>query len=121
MPFVRMKKKANFIGKSAVSALLQESYPSKQLAFLSLQSELNDPEGDESVYCCGKAVGNTTSGCYSPVLGASLAMAYLPPLLTVPGTVVQIELHGVRHDATVLAGPPALTQPAREKEAEKEK
>merc|ERR1711970_204831 len=56
MPFVRMKKKADFIGKSSISALLQESYRPKQLVFLSLSSDLNDPEGDESIYSCGKAV-----------------------------------------------------------------
>ena len=101
-----------------MSQLLQASYPARQLVFLSLSSDLNDPEGDETVWRCGKAVGNTTSGCYSPALGRSLAMAYLPPAFTVPGSRVQVELHGVRHEAEVLEGPPALTQPARERQEE---
>lgn len=120
MPFVRMKKKAPFIGKAAISSLLQQSYSPKHLVFLSLQSDLNDPEGDETVYCYGKAVGNTTSGCYSPALSSSLAMAYVPSFLSVPGSVVQVDLHGVLHDAKVLEGPPALTQSAREAKAKKE-
>ena len=32
-----------------------------------------------------QAVGNTTSGCYSPVLGKGLVFAYVPAIVDVPG------------------------------------
>jgi dimethylglycine dehydrogenase len=60
-------------------------------------------------------VGNTTSGCYSPVLGKGLAFAYIPAFLDVPGTEVEVEIMGQKRLAKVLEGPPALTQPARER------
>ena len=32
-----------------------------------------------------QAVGNTTSGCFSPVLGKGLVHAYVPAIVNVPG------------------------------------
>ena len=40
--------------------------------------------------CLGKAVGFTTSGCFSPLLGRALAIASLPPLLATPGSTLQV-------------------------------
>ena len=90
-----------------------------------------DPEGDETVLSCDKAIGYTTSGtiyqvndseelnlfpgCYSPALGSGLAMANLPVNLTYPGTRLEVMLAGVPRPATVLPAPPLLTQPARER------
>ena len=56
-----------------------------------------------------------TSGCFSPVLGKGLAFAYIPSFLDVPGTEVEVEMMGQKRLAKVLAGPPVLTQPIREK------
>merc|ERR1719336_1130967 len=72
MPFVKMKKKTDFIGKQAVADLLKNTQNS-EVVFLSVDSPDVDPEGDEAVNILGKAVGFTTSGCYSPVLGSALA------------------------------------------------
>ena len=35
-----------------------------------------------------QAIGNTTSGCYSPVLGKGLVFAYVPAIVDVPGNQV---------------------------------
>ena len=47
-------------------------------------------QGDEAVVCLGKAVGFTTSGCFSPLLGRALAIASIPPLLATPGSTLQV-------------------------------
>jgi len=60
-------------------------------------------------------VGNTTSGCFSPALGKGLAFCYIPSFLDVPGTELEVEMLGKKNKARVLAGPPVLTQPVREK------
>ena len=89
-------------------------------------------------------MGWTTSGCHSPALGAGLAMASLPVSeqylqyiyiistqylntiytisthyvqvsLAQAGTEVAVMLAGEERAATVLPGPPASTQPTREK------
>jgi len=119
MPFIRMKKKADFIGKSAV-AERQKMVPASQIVFLKIDSPDIDPEGDETVCMLGKPVGHTTSGCYSPVLEAPLAMASVPSIFAMAGTELQVMLGGVLRPALVHTEPPALTQPARERQKKKE-
>ena len=49
-----------------------------------------------------------------------LAMASLPVNLAVPGTRLEVMLAGRPRAATVLPGPPLLTQPARERRERQE-
>ena len=86
-----------------------------EVVFLAVDSPDVDPEGDESVLVYGKAVGYTTSGCYSPVLKSALAMASLPKMFTTPGAEVEVMLAGKGRKAVVLEGTPALTHTARER------
>ena len=65
MPFIRMKKNENFIGKTALAEELKHPM-SRQVVMLEVDTDEVDPEGDESVLVCGKPVGYTTSGCFSP-------------------------------------------------------
>ena len=72
MPFVRMKKQADFIGKSALQERLKIPMTSeivmmkvlnilkqkRKLAPHQVDTDSCDPEGDESVLVCGKAVGD---------------------------------------------------------------
>lgn len=113
MSFVNMNK-GDFVGRDALVELLKKR-PRKHLIQMTIDTDDHDPHGDETVWLGNKAVGNTTSGCYSYHLGKSLAFAYVPPLLSVPGTEVQVELLGEMHTGTVLAGPPVLTHTARAK------
>lgn len=53
----------------------------------------------------GTQVGTVTSGAPSPTLGRPIAMAYVPPALSAPGTVVGIDVRGRREDMTVVALP----------------
>jgi aminomethyltransferase len=50
----------------------------------------------------GQAVGVVTSGTLSPTLEASLAMAYVPPALAMPGTELAVDLRGTHESATVV-------------------
>jgi len=66
-------------------------------------------------------VGNTTSGLFSPALGCNLAYAYLPNIVAnTTGSLVQVEALGELRNATVLAAPPVLTYPARERRKKKQ-
>ncbi|XP_045124793.1 dimethylglycine dehydrogenase, mitochondrial-like isoform X1 [Portunus trituberculatus] len=115
MSFVNMKK-GDFVGRAAVMELLKQR-PKRMLVQLKVDSEDVDPHGDETVWLCGKVVGNTTSGCFSHHLRQPIAFAYLPPFLALPGCEVQIELLGNLCPATVLPGPPVLPHTARGKAA----
>ena len=68
MPFVRMKK-GDFVGREAVMRELEHP-ATRTIVMLEVDTGDCDPEGDESVMVCGKPVGFTTSGCFSPVLNS---------------------------------------------------
>ena len=106
--------KANFIGKSALLTRL-ESPVGREVVMVRVDSPDCDPEGDETILCCGKTVGFTTSGCYSPAVRSGLALANLPVILAQPGTRLEVMLAGSPKAATVMAAPPLLTQPVRER------
>ena len=52
-PFVRMKKKSDFIGKDALTQKLGE-YRQQKLLMLEIDVNNCDPEGNESVWLCGR-------------------------------------------------------------------
>jgi len=53
----------------------------------------------------GEPVGEITSGALSPTLGHPIAMAFVPPALSEPGTALFIDVRGTRIPATVTALP----------------
>jgi aminomethyltransferase len=53
----------------------------------------------------GNEVGRVTSGGFSPSLARPIAMAYVPPALAAPGTVIQLEQRGKIFQATVTPLP----------------
>jgi aminomethyltransferase len=68
------------------------------------------PREGYSIYMAGaKAdaapIGKVTSGTYAPTLQRSIAMGYVPPSQSGPGTTVEIDLRGTRVVATVVKLP----------------
>ena len=59
------------------------------------------PRAEQVVLVDGKAVGEVTSGNFSPVLGHGIALAFLPPKIQ-DGTEVAIDVRGVPVAATVV-------------------
>lgn len=53
----------------------------------------------------GEAVGEVTSGTFSPLLRRGIALAYVPRTCAVPGTTVDVEIRGRVHTATVARKP----------------
>jgi len=62
------------------------------------------PRAECGVRIAGDAVGETTSGNFSPVLGHGIALAFLPPTVE-DGTAVEIDLRGSALAGTVVATP----------------
>ena len=57
------------------------------------------------VYSGGEAVGEVTSGAFTPTLQKAIAMAYVPAELAEPGTELEIDVRGRRHAARVVKLP----------------
>jgi aminomethyltransferase len=53
----------------------------------------------------GEAVGEVTSGTFSPSLEIGIGMAYLRSALTEPGTELEIDVRGKRRAARVASKP----------------
>jgi aminomethyltransferase len=62
-------------------------------------------EGAAVIEDDGRAVGRVTSGGFSPILEAPIAMAYVPRTEAVPGTRILLSQRGRRFEAEVVAMP----------------
>ena len=68
-----------------------------------------DGHGGEAVMLDGKVVGATASVAYGPTVGKILAFAYVTPQAAVqaavPGTALEVVIHGTARPAHVLSEP----------------
>ncbi|KAI1905233.1 hypothetical protein AGOR_G00014010 [Albula goreensis] len=110
--FIKLNKPADFIGKKALQEIKANGLKRK-LAYLTMDTEDIDPEGNETIWHKGKVVGNTTSGAYSYTTQQSLAFGYLPVELATVGQKVEVELLGRKYSAMVVQEPLVLTEPTR--------
>uniref|UniRef100_A0A3P8W8B8 Dimethylglycine dehydrogenase n=1 Tax=Cynoglossus semilaevis TaxID=244447 RepID=A0A3P8W8B8_CYNSE len=110
--FIKLNKPADFIGKAALQEIKAKGLKRK-LSYITVDTDNIDPEGNETVWCNGKVVGNTTSGAYSYSSQQSLAFAYLPLELCSVGQKVEVELLGRKYPAMVIQEPLMLTEPTR--------
>lgn len=97
---VRMDK-GDFIGRSSIV----DRVPSRQLTCLTLDDPTHVVLGKEPVFADGSPVGYVTSAAYGYTIGRTVAYAWLPAALAVPGTPVAVEYFGERLPATVAAEP----------------
>jgi glycine cleavage system aminomethyltransferase T/glycine/D-amino acid oxidase-like deaminating enzyme len=97
---VRMDK-GDFIGRAALSTVAKQ----RRLTCLTLDDPAAVVMGKEPVYADGAPVGYVTSASYGYTIGRTVAYAWLPAALSVPGTTVDVEYFGERLPATVAAEP----------------
>jgi aminomethyltransferase len=62
-------------------------------------------EGAEILDAAGAAVGKVTSGGFSPSLSRAIALGFVPPALSKPGTQLQVSVRGRAQPATVAELP----------------
>lgn len=94
--------KGDFIGKDALLAATTMTKP--QRAGLMLEGKRAARE-NSPIYQGTRQVGRVTSGSFSPTLQRSIAMAYLEPDVTSPGTSLHVDVRGERLPATVVKLP----------------
>ena len=103
-------KKGEFIGRDALD---RAGEPTRRLACLVLDEAKSVVLGSEPVRFEGRALGRVTSGGYGYSVESSIAYAYLPAELVVPGTRVSGGMFGRDVGAEVRAEP--LFDPGNEK------
>ena len=96
--------KGDFIGRAAL-----EKAKAAGLKRTLVGLEMIDRGIARDEYCCcseaGDAVGVITSGSPSPTLGKNIALAYVPPQLSVVGTTILVEIRGNKYRAKVVPTP----------------
>jgi aminomethyltransferase len=115
---VKLDKSADFVGRAPLEAVAR-SGPARALAGLVMRDrgiarhgypvyapKAGTPAGAASGGARGEApIGSVTSGTASPTLGVPIAMAYLPPETSEPGTMVAVGIRDARAAAEVVPLP----------------
>lgn len=94
--------KDDFIGKTALAAA-PDDLP--VLVGLVAEGRRAGRAGYAVVDADGTTVGEITSGALSPTLGYPIAMAFVAPAVSAPGTQLFLDVRGTRIPATVTALP----------------
>lgn len=101
---VKFDKPGDFVGRAALEGV--KDSPRKTLVGLRITGRGIARTG-YPVYlpAAAEAVGMVTSGTSSPTLGVAIAMAYVPPSASVPGTTLEVGIRNDRAAAEVVALP----------------
>jgi aminomethyltransferase len=92
-----------FMGRAALAKLKDDANQLRRVG-LSIDSR-RVPREHYPVLADGKAVGEVTSGTYSPTLNQPIAMAYVPPAYSAVGTDLAIDVRGKPEPARVVPLP----------------
>jgi len=101
--FVRLDK-GDFIGRDALLRQREEGVR-RTLACLTVETADALPHGNEPVLSGGRVAGYVSAADRGHVVGATIALAYLPVELAEPGTTLEVEILGERCAATVVRAP----------------
>lgn len=100
---VHLDTKGDFIGRDVLEQQKAEGV-SRKLVGLNMQGRFI-ARHDYPVVINGEATGIITSGTMSPTLGQAIALAYIPTEFAKIGQVVEVEIRGKLHPATVVKKP----------------
>lgn len=103
LDFAVKLEKPDFIGKSALEKIAQQSDRKKRIG-LKLAGKRIAREG-ALVLQHDQKVGEVTSGTYSPTSDQSIAMAFVAPQAATLGSKLVIDIRGKQEAATVVALP----------------
>ncbi len=95
--------KPDFIGKAALTEIARRK-DRKVRVGLELAGRRIAREGC-AIFSGDQAVGEVTSGTFSPTLERSISMGYVEPASAATGTALEIDVRGKRETATVVALP----------------
>ena len=99
----RRRVEGGFPGAERILKLLSEG-PAQKLVGLTLEGRMAARE-HAPVIAGDRAIGEVTSGGFSPTLGHPIALAYVDAAQSAPGTVLEAEVRGKRLPARVVPLP----------------
>jgi aminomethyltransferase len=100
---VKLAKEGGFVGRDAL-AVAAEAAARRRLVGLVVRGRGIARHG-HPVWSGDRASGFVTSGTISPTLGVPIAMAYVAPADSAPGTMLDVEIREARAAAEVVPLP----------------
>jgi len=100
---VKLDKPGDFVGKAALERVARDG-PARRLVGLVIRGRGIARHG-HAVWADDRQTGSVTSGTHSPTLGTPIAMAYVAPDDTGPGTILAVEIRDARIEAEVVPLP----------------
>jgi aminomethyltransferase len=100
---VKLAKEGGFVGRDALAAAA-EAGPRRKLVGLVVRGRGIARHG-HVVWSGDRPTGTVTSGTMSPTLGVPIAMAYVAPADSAPGTMLDVEIRDARAAAEVVPLP----------------
>jgi len=97
--------KGDFIGRDELAAASEEVGKSLVRIGLELDGKRAAREGSPILKAEDAPVGSVTSGSYTPTLDKSIAMGYVEPKYSPPGTQLLVDIRGTLTPARVVALP----------------
>ncbi len=96
--------KGDFLGRDSLKMRQQDATLPRRVG-LELPGKRIAREGYPVLALDGRPIGHVTSGTLAPTLQKSIAMAYVQPEFTTPGTPVQVDIRGKPEPAGVVKLP----------------
>ena len=100
---VHLDTKGDFIGRDVLERQKAAGF-NRRLVGLNMQGRYI-ARHDYPIVVDGQSAGIVTSGTMSPTLGQAIALAYIPTEFAKIGQVVEVEIRGKLHPATVVKKP----------------
>jgi aminomethyltransferase len=102
---VKFDKTADFVGRAALERRRDAGDRVEQVLVGLIGDGRRAPRHGYPVLDGDTQVGTVTSGALSPTLGHPIAMAYVPPTLTDPGTKLTVDIRGKANPVSVVKLP----------------
>ncbi len=104
---VKFEKEGDFVGRAALTEAAERAATQPPRVLVGLVAEgRRVPRAGYQVVAGGEVIGEVTSGAPSPTLGRPIAMAYVDPAHTAPGTEgVGVDIRGSHEPYEVVALP----------------
>src|SRR5260370_18693200 len=100
---VRLDKKSDFVGRGPIQ-VQKEQGPGRVRVGFKIRDKGIPRQGQEIVLE-DQSIGKVTSGTFSPTLGVSIGMGYVPPNISKGGTVFEVKIRDRNVSAEVVKLP----------------
>jgi aminomethyltransferase len=95
--------KRKFLGRTAMHHSTGSEFSRRLICFQMLDNSI--PRAEAPLLFAGMPIGVVTSGAFSPALKKGIGMGFVDAVKSIPGTSIEVEVHGKPHPAEIVKRP----------------